>query len=170
MNSAHELLLKAGLEETVFSIQKRAEFLEKAQMGKGLDWAELQTLASFFEVFQATPGTVICHQRDDSNFMCIVCLGRVDVVKDDLGQHHKVIATIGPGNSLGEMSLIDGEGRSASVLAKTPVTLLVMSRESFERLSEAYPRLWGKLVAKVAISLSKRLRLTSGVLAEYLES
>jgi CRP-like cAMP-binding protein len=55
-------------------------------------------------------------------------------------------------------------------MAHAPVELLVLTAEGFEKLADGYPRLWGKLVIRIACVLSHRLRRTSGVLAEYLES
>lgn len=159
-----------GFEEMVLSVQRRAEMLEKTQLGKGLNWSEMQTLSGFMEAYSVTGGSTVCLQGDFSTFMSIVCRGRVDIVKEDLTHKNKIIASIGPGNSLGEMSLIDGEPRSATAVAHTPAELLVLTTEGYERLADEYPRLWGKLVVNIAGVLSRRLRRTSGILAEYLES
>lgn len=159
-----------GFDNLVLSVQRRTELLEKSQFGKGLEWSELQTLAGFMDGYSVAPESVICRQGDTTAFLSIVCRGRVDIVKEDLGHKQKIIASIGPGNSLGEMSLIDGEPRSATAMAHAPVELLVLTAESYEQLAEQYPRLWGKLVVRIACVLSRRLRRTSGILAEYLES
>lgn len=159
-----------GFETMVLSVQRRAEMLEKTQFGKGLEWSELLSLAGFMEGYHVAAESVICQQGDTSVFLSIVCRGRVDIVKEDLGHKPKIIASIGPGNSLGEMSLIDGEPRSATAMAHAPVELLVLTLESYEKLADEFPRLWGKLVVTIACILSRRLRRTSGILAEYLES
>lgn len=169
MGRVEAVLVKSGFTEQFVSLQRKAELLEKTQMGKELDGNESLSLAAFFEVFQGGAGCYVCRQGDVELFMCLICQGRVDVVKEDREHHHKVIATLGPGTTLGEMSLIDGEPRSAAAVAHTPVLLMVMTLDKFAQLAEEYPRLWGKIVMKVAMVLSKRLRLTSGVLAEYLE-
>lgn len=170
MEETREIYLGSGLTEKRLSVREKGELLEKTQLGKDLEWHEVPTLAEFFDVFHGEAGTYICRQGEHSGFLCIVCQGRVDIVKEDIGHHAKVIASLSPGNSLGEMSLIDGEPRSASALIHTPVVLLVMRHDRFDRLMEEYPRLWGKIVRRIAVVLSKRLRRTSGILAEYLES
>jgi len=159
-----------GFEAKILSVQRRAELFEKTQLGKGLEWSEALTLSGYMDAYQAGVGSVVCRQGDESAFLCLICQGRVDIVKEDLGHNDKVIATLGPGNSLGEMSLIDGEPRSATAVVSTHVELLVLTKDRFELLLEEYPRLWGKVVARIASVLSKRLRRTSGVLAEYLEN
>lgn len=159
-----------GFEQMILSVQRRAEMLEKTQFGKGLEWSEILSLAGFMEAYSITAESVICRQGETAAFLSIVCRGRVDIIKEDLGHKPKIIASVGPGNSLGEMSLIDGEPRSATAMVHAPVELLVLTSDGFEKLADEYPRLWGKLVIRIACILSQRLRRTSGVLAEYLES
>lgn len=159
-----------GFNEIVLSVQRRSDLLENTQLGKGLEWSELQALSAFMEAYSVSEGSVICRQGEASAFLSIICRGRVDIVKEDLGHKKKIIASVGPGYTLGEMSLIDGFPRSATVMAHTPVELLVLTREGYERLSDEYPRLWGKLVVRIAGILCRRLRQTSGILAEYLEN
>ncbi len=63
-------------------------------------------------------------------------------------------ARLGPGDFFGEMSLIDGDPRSASVEAATPIRLLVLGyREFWQLLDEHLP-----IVRKIVRTLSKRLR------------
>lgn len=158
-----------GFEELMLSVQRRGEMLEKTQLGKGLDWNEILTLCGFLEAWRGSVGSVVFKQGEKSAFLSVICSGRVNIVKEKSNHSEKVIATLGPGNFLGEMALIDGEPRSAMVVTHTPVELLVLTKANSERLTKEYPRLWGKLVIKVARILSRRLRQTSGVLAEYLE-
>jgi CRP-like cAMP-binding protein len=143
--------------------------LEKSRIGADLTWQELQSLAGFFEVYQASPGSYVCHQGERSDFICLVCQGRLEVMKGDHNQKFKVIATIGPGQTVGEMAIIDGEPRSASVLVQTQALLLVLTEEQFDRMAETLPRLWGKILRQLAKILSRRLRQTSGMLAEYIQ-
>lgn len=159
-----------GFEKMVLSVQRRSEMLENTQFGKGLSWSELQTLASFMDAYSASEGSIICKQGETKVFLSIICRGRVDVIREDLKHKDKIIASVSPGFSLGEMSLIDGLPHSATVVAHTPVELLALVTEGYLKLAEEAPRLWGKLVVRIAEILCRRLRQTSGVLAEYLES
>ncbi|MFW5864201.1 MAG: hypothetical protein ACOCVT_02005 [bacterium] len=69
------------------------------------------------------------------------------------------------------MSLIDGEPRSASLYAKSDtVILLVMSKENFRELLEESPQIGVQILWKLSLAMSKRLRMTSGVLIEALEN
>ena len=79
------------------------------------------------------------------------------------------IASLAKGAVFGEMSLIDGSPRSASIIANEDAILLVLTKDKFFYLMDHAPRLGLKLVLKIAKSLSLRLRQTSGVLIDYLE-
>ncbi len=158
----------AWVEEQLISLQDRTTMLEKSKLGQGLTWQELQTLAGYLSPFEAKTGVYVCRQGDKSDFMSIIFRGRVSIIKSDFNHQDKEIASVGPGQTVGEMSMIDGEARSASVVVKNPVLMLVLSEESFEKMAEEVPRLWGKLLLRLARIMSRRLRQTSGILAEYL--
>src|SRR5262245_39738609 len=53
--------------------------------------------------------------------------------------HGKDVSTFGPGDYFGEMSIIDGKARSASVTASGPMKTLSIPAWDFERLMEKYP-------------------------------
>lgn len=155
--------------EEMLTREQKAELLEKTPVAKDMEWRELQALAGYFAAYRVEGGTIIFSQDAPGHFMGVVCQGRVDVIKRDYSAAEKVIASLGPGNTIGEMALIDGEPRSAVVVAHASLLILVLTQERFDELAETHPRLWGKLILRLARILSKRLRLTSGVLAEYLQ-
>ena len=100
--------------------------------------------------------------------MCLIAEGAVDVVKRDSEGKNQVITSLGPGKTFGEMALIDGEPRSASVVAAQDTLLFALTQESFESLLEETPRLGAKLLMMITKGMSQRLRQTSGVLVDYL--
>lgn len=61
---------------------------------------------------------------------------------------------MGPGDFLGEMSLLDGQPRSATVTAETPVRLLVIGQREFYTLLAEVP----SVVRKLLVELSRRVR------------
>ncbi len=162
------LLTAKGFEPALLPLESKGELLGKSPLGSDLDWKELLTLAGYLEPFELPAGFTIVEQGERSSFLCLIAQGRVDVIKETFGGERKVIASLGPRNTIGEMSLVDHEPRSALVLTHTPVLMLVLTEESFASMAEQHPRMWGKLMLKLACILSRRLRQTSGVLAEYL--
>lgn len=166
--SLDERFAALGLEKVPLSREERADLLERSFLGADLSRAEVQVLAGYMSAYGAVSGLTICHQGESRSFLALVCRGRVAIVKEDLHQAPKEIASVGPGQVVGEMSLLDGEPRSAGVVAASPVQLLILSGEQFAIMSEEVPRLWGKVLLRLARTLSRRLRQTSSVLAEYL--
>ena len=79
----------------------------------------------------------------------VILSGEVDVIIDG-----HVVATLGPGDHVGEMALLDGSPRNASVVAKTPVKALLVGSREFRALVDQVPSLDRKLL----ISLTQRLR------------
>jgi cAMP-dependent protein kinase regulator len=79
----------------------------------------------------------------------VILAGEVDVVIDG-----HVIANLGPGDQVGEMALLDGAPRNASVIAKTPVRALLVGSREFRALVHQVPSLDRQLL----ISLTRRLR------------
>lgn len=63
------------------------------------------------------------------------------------------VANLGPGDLFGEMSLLDGERRSATVIAETDMTVTVFNRREFVRLVESSPGVAMKLLASMAARL-----------------
>lgn len=79
----------------------------------------------------------------------VILAGEVDVVIDG-----HVVASLGAGDHVGEMALLDGSPRNASVVAKTAVKALLVGSREFRALVDQVPSLDRKLL----ISLTQRLR------------
>lgn len=73
----------------------------------------------------------------------------------------RILAFVGRGDIVGELSLIDGLPRSASVVAVRDATLSCLSRTAFETFAKKHPELYKSLVGLLA----KRLRETDTVVA-----
>ena len=71
------------------------------------------------------------------------------------------IALLGRGQSIGEMSLIDGRSRSATVRVKTNLTLVVLKREHFQTLLVEHPGTTNNILMGIAQLLSGSLRKTT---------
>ena len=90
-------------------------------------------------------GAVLTHEGAEGAEFFVVLEGEVEVF-----QGGKVIATRGPGSPLGEMALLEGGPRTATLLAKTPVSTLVSGRREFNDLLSAVPQISERLHAITA--------------------
>ena len=129
---------------------------------------DLKILARNMNFMDFQPREVIFTEGDKGDFVCFVTRGALDVVKKNEKGKDVVIATLGKGRSLGEMSIIDEFPRSATVKAKTQTTLLILTRKGFEQLLEQHPHIGVKLLKGIAKFLSMNMRKTSSLLADYM--
>jgi CRP/FNR family cyclic AMP-dependent transcriptional regulator len=106
-------------------------------------------------------GTVVYKEGEHGKSMCFVVDGKVDVIKKDAKGAECVVASLGKGQSVGEMALIDGMIRSATIRASTEATIVVLKRDSFEQLLQEHPVIGIKILKELARSLSASLRRSS---------
>ena len=151
------------------AITERAEMLENTSLSMEFTWAELLDLSRYMGTMKYKKGTTVFEEGDRDIFMCVVVKGGVNIVKKD--EHHaaKHVTAIGVGKVIGEMSMIDGNPRSAAAIAAADTILVTLSKESMDLLFKEKPYVGLKLLKKIAFSMSQRLRQTTGVLVDYLE-
>lgn len=132
-----------------------------------LPYAEVESVSSHFGLLEVKQGETIFKEGDDGTFMCIVYSGRVSIIKTDHNDRAVVMASEGAGHTLGEMAVLDGERRSASCVAESDCVLITLSREAMDKLLELHSRIGAKILRAIAVSLSRRMRMTAGKLVDY---
>jgi CRP-like cAMP-binding protein len=75
----------------------------------------------------------------------------------------------GPGMTLGEMSMIDGEPRFATCIATEPSLFAVLHRDDMAKIILDQPSLGSKILVKLVSMLAARLRQTSSRLLQFME-
>jgi CRP-like cAMP-binding protein len=93
--------------------------------------------------------------------MCLVLSGELEILKGTKDGNQVKIASIGDGQSVGEMALVDGMVRSATVKAVMFSTVVVLKRSDFDQILQQYPRIAAKLMKGIARHISINLRKTS---------
>ncbi|HEX5337956.1 MAG TPA: cyclic nucleotide-binding domain-containing protein [Gallionella sp.] len=151
------------------SASQVASMLDDVQMFRDFEWTQIEALSAYLQLYQASPGAVLFREGDHGDFMCIVLKGKLEIHKEDHLGVDKTVATVLPGRSLGEMTMVDGEARSATAIAVSDATLAVLTQENFQNIVRDKPALAVKMLLKVAQLLSQRLRHTSGILVDFLE-
>ena len=163
MNSLHNTLTKLS-----YSEDDLANALELTHWAKDFSWSQICAMSKYLEAYTASKGTVIFNEGSEDNTMGIVVEGKVDIVKKESGSKVNIIASIFPSQSFGEMSLIDGEARSADAIAASNVKLLFLTKEGLFKLLDEDSALAFKLLWIISEMLSLRLRRTSGNLVAQL--
>lgn len=120
--------------------------------------AALERLA---EVRDFSSGAVIASQDEPGDALFVLVRGRVKVVLYGESGREMILSVFkSPGDFFGEMSLLDDEPRSATLVAAEPARLLVLSRRDFQAHIQAHPR----TALRVLRELSQRLRRADEVI------
>jgi len=129
--------------------EDKIERLKEVPLFEDCSAKQLKSVAKITKVFDVAAGGVIARAGEPGDEFFLITDGRarVDVAPD----RHVVL---GPGKFFGEMSLLDGGPRSATVVADTPVRLLVITRRNFSVLLNDVRGLTQTLL----VTLSKRVR------------
>lgn len=162
-----------GQHNTMFQLlempaNERAELLKRLRWCEDFNSDETLVLAKVMDLFKVSQDTTIFRQGAKRLFMCLIVSGEVEILREDFRHEHRQLAVVRHDQTLGEMSLIDGQPRSASAVTTTETVMFVLTKEKFDLLAEQTPRIWGKLLLKMCLMMSERLRQTSGELVDFL--
>ena len=127
----------------------RIRHLQRVPLFSGFDEDELRRIAELSRIVEVPAGRELTQMGAPGDAFFVIIDGSVAV--------HTPIGASGqlpPGSFFGEMSLIDGEPRSATITAATDLRLLVVDRTHFWRLLEDTP----ELMRRILTDLSRRVR------------
>ncbi|MFN3699113.1 MAG: Crp/Fnr family transcriptional regulator, partial [Dictyoglomus sp.] len=97
----------------------------------------------------------VIFQKDEiGNLFFLICSGRVKVILETEEGKEGILSILYPTEFFGEMSLLDGEPRSASIVALENTSVLLINRDDFLRLLYRHP----EIALKILKTLSLRLR------------
>ncbi|MCB5187958.1 cyclic nucleotide-binding domain-containing protein [Methylobacillus caricis] len=122
---------------------------------------EVRYLCSYMQCYAAPRECELLTEGDTGDYLLLILTGEVEVVKDIPGKGKQVIAKVGAGTVIGEMSMIDGLPRSASCITGLPSDFAVLTRESLYELLANMPKLGNKVLLKLLQLLTSRFRESS---------
>jgi CRP-like cAMP-binding protein len=131
------------------SLADRVRYLEAVDLFAMLPDVERSRFAelSIDRLFGA--GQTVVRQGQDGDSMFVVCQGRVRVT---VGENGAEVATLGPGAYFGEMSLLTGDPRTATVAAMEDSVLLEITAPDFRRIALAHP----EVVVRISQAVEER--------------
>jgi CRP/FNR family transcriptional regulator/CRP/FNR family cyclic AMP-dependent transcriptional regulator len=139
-----------------------ADTLAGTPLLRGLPPDALATLTSIARRRTYKRGEVIFHMGDPGDTLFILESGRVKVYSYAESGEETVLAIVGPGSCFGELALIDGEPRSATVEALEPVEAVSIGRTPFQGLLQDHPQT-GQFLLRV---LAAKIRYLTGVVSD----
>jgi len=128
--------------------------LSQVQLFNNFHRNDILELLQVMEKREFSAGEYIFYEGDPGESMYILIAGEVQVLKGVLKRQITEIARLTPGESFGEMSLIENKPRSASVVALNNCTVLKLRRQNLTPI----PNVAAKLHFNIAKLLATRLR------------
>ena len=131
--------------------------VRQVQLFRTLDEAQLQKVSRLLKERRYRKGEIIFHQDDPGGYLYIISVGRVRIYVAGPDGREVTLRIYGPDSNFGELSVLDGESRSASAAALDDVTTYVLYREDFlNLLRENFA-----LVQHILAILAERVRYTT---------
>jgi CRP/FNR family transcriptional regulator len=129
-------------------------FLKKAQLFSSLTDKEMDQIIDKMVVKQYKKNDTILYEEDTNEFMYIILLGKVKVVRTTEDGKEIILAMHKSGSFFGEMSLIDGKTTPASVIATEDSLISIISKKDFFSIIFFQK----KVIKNLLIILCSRLR------------
>jgi phosphoserine phosphatase RsbU/P len=132
-----------------------ALLISRVPLFAALPYAEIEALAETLEPSSYPPQTILFREGDYGNRFYIVLEGQIAIIKALGTDDERILAMRGPGEFVGEMSLLSRDGlRTASVRVETEAQVLELTRADFDALLHRHPTLAYEMLRV----LSARLR------------
>ena len=126
---------------------------------QGLSSKELTTLATFSKELRFEPGDALFSEGDEGHEMYVVLEGKVLISKYIPGAGEEALAILERGDFFGEMSLIDGDPRSADARAQGgPLTVLALDQSTIQEMLVLDPQASLDFLKLLCRLVAKRLR------------
>lgn len=135
----------------------------------GLPAADIETLVRYMQAWRVPPHCELIREGAPGDCMLLIVEGSVEIIKQGKNGLPQRIALVGAGDTLGEMSLIDGEPRFASCMSLEPSLLAVLDRRALDDIMSQQPQLGIRLLHELLRLLNQRLRDTGAQLVSALE-
>ena len=137
----------------LFNQDTKIEALKRAPLFEGLSRKELTQLARVSEDMEIPAGTALCKEGEIGHEFFVIVEGKVDVTRNG-----RKVATRGSGEFVGEIALLEQTPRTATVTAKTPLRVFVLTNKAFRSLLDESPSVERKVLRTLArrvVELSK---------------
>jgi CRP-like cAMP-binding protein len=139
-----------------------ANLLQTSPLFARLAVDERAGLLASFEPMRVESGKAIVRQGERAGGLFLIVLGAVEVVCRTDDRRAVVLATLGEGAYVGEISLLTGDVATASVVACGPVELAALPATAFYRIVSDYPELWAAMRDEAAARRLHTARVLAG--------
>jgi CRP/FNR family cyclic AMP-dependent transcriptional regulator len=135
--------------------QEEINFLRNVPIFSDLEEKDLQKIVKLGIRQKYKRGNIVVLEQESGAALFVIVCGKVKVVRMDEDGREVILSMFGPGEFFGEMSLLDGQARSASVVATMKSELFMIHRRDFLELLHEFPKVAISLLAELAMRLRK---------------
>ncbi|PCI48109.1 MAG: Crp/Fnr family transcriptional regulator [Moraxellaceae bacterium] len=129
--------------------------LKNVAIFSGLNNQQLLEVKKHCSIRPYPKNTVVIYEGDDTDSLYIIDSGKVNVFLSDKSGKEVIINTQGPGEYFGELSVLTGHNRSASVITKEKCLFTVIYRQGFKTLLEDNPNIAYNIMQNLAIRVQE---------------
>ncbi len=129
-------------------MDQKVELLERVPLFAGITRAGLEDIGRIVEEIEVPAGMALTHEGRHEGYFFIIVSGTVRIERGE-----RTINTIGPGDFLGEIALLDGGPRTATATTESPCRLLSMTHERFHVLLDTSPPVRTAVLEAVGLRL-----------------
>lgn len=130
-------------------------FLENVPIFADLEEPELKKIEKLGLRKKYKKGNIVVLEKEMGAALFVIITGKVKIVRTDEDGREVILSIFGPGEFFGEMSLLDGLARSASVVALAKAELFMIHRRDFLKLVNEHPQVAISLLAELTTRLRK---------------
>ena len=134
-----------------------------------MPYKQIRDLAYYMDAYCLRDGNILFTEGDDEPYLVVIVSGSINILKQNSSQKPQLVATLKEGKVFGEMSLMDGEPRSATAVAKNEVMIFVLTKERYLTLQKVDPAVALSITLKMAKAISQKLRQTTGQWVEMID-
>ena len=141
---------------------EKTNILETIPWVMDLPYKQIKDLAYYLEGYQLRQGNILFNEGDSESYLVIIVSGSIDIIKLDSAQNPQLVTILKDGKVFGEMSLLDGDPRSAQAVAREDSVIYVLTKEKYTDMKSMEPEVALNITLKMAKFISQKLRQTTG--------
>ena len=134
----------------MLSTIEKALFLKGVNMFETMSADELKILSNISREIQIEAGKVLFEQGAPCDYLYVIVDGEIEIILNQENGEPRILATLAPPNSFGEIALFGDEGRSAGARASRDTSLLGIEKEPLLELIHEHPTISIAIIGQLA--------------------
>ena len=145
----------------LLSLSMSRNVIDNSPLFQDMTKGEIKRFALLGHIKNERSGEMILRQGDAGNSMLLLLKGELSILVENAQGKNIKLASVAPGELIGEMSLLSGDSRSASVQVESDAQFLNIDGHVLDKVDRSYPRLAIKIRKNISRILVKRLNTST---------